>query len=362
MDQFLGALAEPWARRWSGQVAGAALTFWVAGLVLYVARTPASALACSAAGRPASVWCRVDHLGTLGVVTVCAGAAAAVIGSAFVVAALAPRLVSILAGDSWPVRGPGAPAARSVLRWLLHRQVDRLGNMAATGAPVQDRVPQVAEGTDRRRRAHRAIAAYAADMRTDQAATAALRRYPAAPGAVGVTRVGCALAAMNERVWRRHGLDLWVCWEPLVGVLPDNARQSLARESTRVTLQAQNMVWAFAAIAWTSLLDTWWAALIWLVAALLLVSVLYGGLCSAVDTYCDLIEATVVLHRQRLYQTVGLALPASTGAEPAAGAALSGYLGGTQPADLPLSWAAEDDSGSAAGNGSGTAAARVAER
>lgn len=361
MDQFLGALAEPWARRWSGQVAGAALAFWVAGLVLYVARTPASALTCPAAGHPASAWCHVDHLGTLGVVTACAAAAAAVIGSAFVVAALAPRLVAILAGDNWPVRGPAAPAAGLLLRWLLRRQVDRLGKIAAAGAPVQDQVPQVAEGTDRRRRAHRAIASYAAEMRTDQAATAALRRYPAAPGAVRATRVGCALAAMNERVGRRHGLDLWVCWEPLVGVLTDTARQSLARESTRVTLQAQNMVWAFAAIAWTSLLGTWWAALIWLLASLLLVRTLYGGVCSAMDTYCDLIEATVVLHRHRLYQAVGAALPASTGAEPAAGAALSGYLAGSQAADLPLSWAAaHDDSASAAGNGS--AAAHIAER
>ncbi len=351
MDQFLGALAEPWARRWSGQVAGAALAFWFIGLVLYLMHTPDSGLACPAAAHSASLWCRVDHAGTVGLVTVLAAAAAAVIGSAFVVAALAPRLVSVLAGDTWPARGPGAATGRFVLRWLLLRQVDRQGRIAAAGGPVPDRVPRVAEGTDRRRRAHRAIAAYAADVRTDHAATSVLRRYPAAPGAVSVTRVGCALAAMNERVWRRHGLDLSVCWEPLLGVLPDSAREHVARESTRVTLQAQNIVWAFAVIAWTSLLDAWWMTLIWLLAALLLVRILYGGLCSAVDIYCDLIEATVVLHRHRLYQAVGVAFPASTGAEPAAGTALSDYLAGARLPDLPLSWAAQNGAGTAAEDG-----------
>ncbi len=49
MNSIVGALIEPLARRWSGQVAGASLAFWAAGLLAYVISAP---LPRSGAWRP----------------------------------------------------------------------------------------------------------------------------------------------------------------------------------------------------------------------------------------------------------------------------------------------------------------------
>jgi hypothetical protein len=342
MNELLGTLAEPWARRWSGQVAGAALAFWVTGLVIYVGRNDASELRCPATGAAPGVWCRIDHSGAAGYLILALAVLATVIGSASIMTALAPRLIYLLAGNGWPVRGLAAALSRPLVRWLMRVQLDRLGRVASAGTPVHESVPALAASPDRRRRAHRLLAADAATAQVDRAAVATLRRYPAAPQAMGLTRVANSLAAMNGRVWRRHGLDLSVCWEPLVAVLPESARESLTRESTRVTLQGQNLGWAIAALAWAALLPVPWSVAAWIVIVLIVLRVLYGGLCAAVDSYCDLIEATVAVHRHRLYRALGFAPPASTSTEPVIGALVTDYLLGSQASDLGLSWPAED--------------------
>jgi hypothetical protein len=342
MEQFLGALAEPWARRWSGQVAGAALAFWVTGLLIYVGRDDARALRCPVADTESSAWCRVDHSSGVGYLLLTLAIVAIVIGSASIMTTVAPHLIDLLAGNGWPTLGLAAALAGPVIRWLMRRQVDRRGRTAAVGTPLPEIVPEVAGGGGRRRRAHRVIAAYAAAAQVDRAAVARLRRYPAANESIGLTRIGNSLAAMSERVWRRHGLDLSVCWEPLLAVLPPAARESLTGESTRVTLRSQNVGWAIAAVAWTPLLPAPWGVLAWIAGLLIVVRVLYGALCASMDNYCDLIEATVAVHRYRLYQALGLDLPDSTSAEPASGALVTDYLQGSQAVDLSLSWPADE--------------------
>jgi hypothetical protein len=342
VDQFVAALAEPWARRWAAQIAGSALAFWAVGLVIFVSRLPAGGFTCPAHHAQGTLWCRIQQAGALGIGAAAVTVLAVVIGSALIVAALSARLVDVLAGDRQPYRGWTGAAVKPVTRWLLRRQIDRLGRIAAAGTPVPDRIPEVPPGRDRRRRSHRALASYAADRQADRAATVSLRHYPSTPGAIGLTRLGSALAAMNERIWRRHGLDLSVCWEPLLGVLPSDARDWLSRESTRVVLQGQNLIWAFAALAWASLMNSAWQALSWVVAMLVLLCVMYRGLCTAVENYCGLIEATVTIHRHRLYRALGVALPKTTTDEITAGTALSGYLAGFGSTELELSWPADD--------------------
>jgi len=348
MDSFLGALAEPWARRWSGKVAGAALAFWAAGVFAYLIRAGTSAFACRPTrGTASPALCSLAHAGALGTGVAVAVAAVTVIGSAMVVAALSPRVIDVLAGERWPCCGPAHVLTEPVLRWLLRRQIDRRGAIAAAGRPVPDQLPVVAAGPDRRRRGHQAMAAYAANRSTDRAVMARLRRYPVNTGDTGPTRLGSALAATHERVRHRHGLELPVCWEPLIAVLPDDARDWLARESTRVTLRGQSLLWALAATGWAVLFRTPWAAAIWVAGLLVVARGLHAGLRESVETYCDLIEATVAVHRHRLYQALGVPLPDSAVAETVAGQVLSAYLAGAPVADLRFSW---PDSGDAARN------------
>jgi hypothetical protein len=337
VDRFVAALAEPWSRRWRGQAAGAALAFWAAGLTVYLLRWPATAFHCQAPMTTAGPWCRLQNPSALAVAAV-ALVTAILAGSTVLVSAIAPGLLGLLAGEVWPWHGRSAAAFRPALRWLIRRQVDARGRAAAAGRPVSGQPPSVTPGTGARQRAHRALAANAAYGRVDRAAAARMRRYPPNIAFTAPTRIGSAFAAMTERVWRRHGLDLSVCWEAIIAVLPGSARDSLAQESTRLTRRAQNLIWACSSAVWAAFLGPPWAVIGWLAGAAALASLLYGGVRSAAETYCDLIEAIVAVHRRQLYEGLGLALPDSAAAEIVTGAALSAYLSGVAPAELTFSW------------------------
>jgi hypothetical protein len=280
----------------------------------------------------------VQQTGVLGEAIAVVVAGAVVIGSALLVAAVSSRLIYVLSGEGWPMAGPGSLLAGPLMRWLVRRQIDRRGSAAAAGRPVAATVPVAAEGKDRRRRNHQAVAAHAAERRIDRTAAARLRRYPMDAGDMGPTRIAVTLAAMNERIRRRNGLEIAACWELLLGVLPGEARDRLTRESSQVMLRSQSMVWAAAALAWTGLFRWPWAAACWVAGLLVLVRILYEGLGEAVEAYCDLVEATVTIYRPCLYAAVGAAMPLSTAAEIVAGARISAYLSGIQPPDLPLCW------------------------
>jgi hypothetical protein len=347
MDSLLGALAEPWTRRWTGQIAGAALTFWVTGLVLYVWRHPA-ALDCRSGQHAGALWCRAVRAGGPGYLLVVGVAVGVVLGSAYIVAALTPQLIYVLAGSGWPIFGPGATLTRPLMRALIRRQARRRGQIAASGEALPTSPPAVPDGADRRRRGRRAQAEYAAAVRADSQVVARLRRYPAAAGALAPTRIGNVLAALGERVHSRHGLDLAVCWELLIAVLPPAARARLTAESSRAILQAQTMIWALAAAAWSPLLPASWAIAGWLIGLAGVTVLLYAGLCRALESYCDLVEAIVLATRHRLYQATGLPLPASVAAEPADGARLTEYVLGLPSASVDLAWPAPDTAAEAA--------------
>lgn len=340
MDGLVAALAEPWSRWWGSQNMGAAVAFWAAGLIAFLIGHPVSFRCAPASG---GAWCRIHEAGAFGTGLTVVAAAAAVAGSAVLVAALTPWLIRVLAGEAWPYRGLLALPSRSLARWLIRRQIDARGRTAALGEPVNDPParPAAQPGPRRRRENHRALAAYAANRTIDRAAAARLRRYPVDPGAYVPTRIGCTLAAMTERVSLRHGLELAACWEPLLVVCPDSARQLLAGESRRVTQRGQGVIWSLAALAWTALLPPG-AAVCWAAVALAAAWLLYIGLQDAVGTYCDLVEGAVAAHRSLLYRSLGLPLPVDTFAEVSAGALLSAYLAGTpaQVRAMPLSWPA----------------------
>ncbi len=161
--------------------------------------------------------------------------AANVIGSALLVSGVLSRLIYALSGYGWPRLGSAALVAEQPVRWLVRRQIDHRGNLAAAGRPIAATVPVMPEGKDRRRRSHQALATYATERRTDRAAGPRLHRYPMNAADIGPTRIAVTLAAMSERIRRRHGLDIAACWE----LLPGDARDRLARESAQVAVRSR---------------------------------------------------------------------------------------------------------------------------
>lgn len=335
MDSLVKALAEPWARWWGSQNIGAALAFWAAGLLAWAARRPGG-LRCARASH--DTWCQIQQAGTAGTVVAVVAAAAVVAGSALLVGALAPWLIRFLSGAGWPYQGSITRVSRPAARWLIRRQVSRRGRLAAAGGGPPAEPDPVDDGPGARRRNHEAIARYAEHRAVDRSAAAGLRRYPDDRGLMAPTRIGCALAAVGERVGKRHALDLEWCWEPLLAVLPAEPRQLLASESLRVTQRGQGLVWSVLALVWTALIPFPWAVL-WVLAALLGACLLNAGLRDAACIYCDLVEALVAANRHLLYRSLGLDPPESAAAELSAGRRLSDYLAGRGDTGLVFRWA-----------------------
>ncbi|MFE9102380.1 hypothetical protein [Actinomadura geliboluensis] len=338
MDKLLESLAGPWTKRWTGHVAAAALTFWAIGLSARLVSGGGSATACRAGG-PADplgqAWCRLDGAGAVGYAALVVLAGSLVIGSALLVAAATPRIVHVIAGD---VPRPGGLTAWSLWEWLLRRQIARRRRAAqAPGPPEQAALPDALDAAERE------MARVALLGRIERDAIGELYRYPAADALMAPTRIGCALAAMVERVERRHGLNLAACWEHLLMVLPPDARARLAQESRRVTLRGQNLVWTLAAVLWTPTFGPSRYAVGWVLGIALVTALLMRGVREAVENYCDLIEALMTCYRDRIYTAVGFAQPTSTTGDVAAGRVLSEYLGGwaDDPA-VPLSWPAPE--------------------
>ncbi len=175
--------------------------------------------------------------------------------------------------------------------------------------------------------------------RIERDAVAELYRYPCDAALMAPTRTGCALAAMVERVARRHGLNLAVCWEYLLAVLPVEARARLDQESRRVTLRGQNLVWTLGAVLWAPAFGPSWYAVGWVLGITLVAALLMRGIREAVEGYCDLIEALVTCYRERIYTSVGFARPASTTGDIKAGRTLSEYLSGwSRDPAVALEW------------------------
>ncbi|TDC70801.1 hypothetical protein E1200_04125 [Actinomadura sp. GC306] len=346
MNKLLETLAIPWTRRWSGQVAASAVVFWTLGAYLVLVTGPDRSRGCPARNDGLLVvWCRAERYGTTGLVLTGLLATAAVLGSALVVAASAPRVLELFTSDH-----RGGP----VSRWLLHRALARRRRISRVTPPavarqpptptpdpgLLERLPVVGKRLARRRRlvrAERRRSREVQEERRSSAASAELRRYPRADALLAPTRVGCLLAALTERVEHRHGLDLPLCWELFLAVLPAEPRRRLEDEARRVTVRVQILVWTSAALLWTPLFPGGWRA-VWVLAVLLFVRIAHSGLRDAVEVYCDLVEVSVALHRDRMYTALGWTPPESTAAERDLGRALSAYLDGHTSDSRPLTW------------------------
>jgi hypothetical protein len=127
------------------------------------------------------------------------------------------------------------------------------------------------------------------------------------------------------------------------------ARQDLEKLSERLDNRIINLLWTLLTIAWIPLLPPRLGLA--LAAACLVIAIfLWLSISSAVEQYCSLVEALVVVQRHRMYRAAGWPAPTSVLAEPALGRCLTAYLTrrGNQEATkhLPgvqLSWPDVDD-------------------
>lgn len=342
MNKLLETLAIPWTRRWSGQVAASAVVFWALGAYLVLVTGPDRSQGCPARNDPLlGVWCRAEQYGTAGLVLTGLLATAAVLGSALVVAASAPRVLELFTSEH-----RGGPVSRWLVRRALarRRRISRVvPRPAGPGSPAPDpldRLPIVGARLARHRRLARAERRRSREIQEERrarAASAELRRYPRADALLAPTRVGCLLSALTERVEHRHGLDLPLCWELFLAVLPAEPRRRLEDESRRVAIRVQILVWTSAALLWAPLLPGPWGV-VWVLTVPAVVRIVHSGLRDAVEVYCDLVEASVAVYRDRMYTAIGWAPPGSTAVERELGHALSAYLDGHTTDVRPLVW------------------------
>lgn len=346
---LIGAFAGPVAKRWAARIAAATLTFWCLGILLVLiihprtGRCPVTDKAAHALRLPRT-GCVTLPQGPLGLTLLGFAAVSVVAGSGLLVAAATPRLLTVLTGAGWPL----AHRRHSPTRWLwvrlLRGQLRRRRSAAVVDPVLLPHVPPAvasaaaAAGTPAAVSAagHRqALVATALAGFDGATAWARLRRWPSDPGLLAPTRIGNIYAAVGERVTVRHGLDLAVCWEPLLTVFPPAALSALTKEALRVSARAQNLLWSVLGAGWAVLLPAPLAA-VWVAGAAALAGTLWVGLREACETHADVIEALVTAQRGELYRLVGIEPPLSTALEPAAGQAITAYLAGWGGLDAPL--------------------------
>jgi hypothetical protein len=286
---FAEQLGKTLADRWAA-IAAPALLFWGAG--------GAACVSSRAHG-----WSRLRHWfegldGVTQAVTLVA-ALAVVALSAAVVQWLTRPTARALAGQ-WPYL--------SRIQHVMNRR--RAARLAAADDRWQSLMQRLSDGKGS-----------PDDARTFAALDARLRRVPADPRLRTPTRLGDLLRSSELWAAAKYGLEPAVCMPRLWLVRPENARSELGTARGRLDWSIAAWIWAAAFAVWV--VCAWWAPLLALALALLLYRT---AVLAAAETYGDLLEATFDVHRSTLYDSVSWPRPATSAAEPAAGAALTAYL------------------------------------
>jgi hypothetical protein len=303
VDAILGALISARGRFWLASAVPGAVAFWCLG-ALALGGIPLTAPRAARCAVPvAGVWCNLSDRDGVRFAALALLSVLGIIAGTSLVAVLTGPVLSVIAGFGWPARGGLGPVAR----WRSSRH---------------------------RRRRERLVSR----LDLDGGVAARLAWYPTGDAAVRPTRAGNAFATLDQRVRRRHGLDLATCWPLIEQTLPQPALDRLEAASRRVAGRIQSLLWTVAAVVWLSAFPVRLALLV-AVACTVLAVLLWWAVSGAVEQYCALIEATVAAHRRAMYVAVGWCPPISTAQEPDRGQALTGYLNRLSDAgDVALEW------------------------
>ncbi|MFG2045488.1 hypothetical protein [Dactylosporangium sp. NPDC048998] len=301
-DSLGGKLAERWAA-----VSGPALTFWLGGLLVWLAaRDGLRSLDI------ATAWLtrRSGPVQWMFVLAAVAGIAA----SGLLVKQLTRPALALLEGY-WP-GWLDAPRRRLVGR--VSRRAD------ADAERFQELAGPVHDGT--------ATAGQRAEF---AAVDGRLRRLPTRDRLLP-TRVGNVLRAAETRPIDKYGLDPVVAWPHLWLVFPEPTRQELTAARRSLDLSVAAAVWGVLFVAFAPL--AWWAAPAGLAVA---AAAGWGWVPARAAAYADLVEASVDLHRPALYASLRWPPPRHPDHEREQGRLLTTYLRrglhGTAPAFQPPS-------------------------
>jgi len=302
VDAIMSAVALARGRLLLTGVVPGAVAFWCLG-VLAVGGIPLARphpVRCAVPGT--GIWCALEDRGSLRLAALVLLAILGILASTSLVATLTGPALNVVAGVGWPT----GPALGWVSRNRISRQRSRrdrlLAHAGSSGIPAR------------------------------------LAWYPASNAAIRPTWAGNVFAGLEQRVRRRHGLDLSTCWPLMEQVLPEEARSQLEAASRRLAGRIQNLLWILITLAWLPAFSARLAALIAL-AAIIFATLVWWTVSRAAEQYCALTEAIVAAHRHAMYRAVGWRPPASTAQEPASGQALTGYLNRLAPVgDIPLEW------------------------
>jgi hypothetical protein len=298
VDVLLSSLVSARGRIWAADAMAGAVAFWCLG-ALAVAGLPIGVPAATRCVDPdAHILCFLGDRDGVRFAAVLLLAVLGVIASTAVIAALTSPALAVVAGIGWP-RGVAAPLVQR-----HERRRDRL--VLGRGDPR-------------------------------------LVWCPAGDEIVRPTRAGNAFASLQQRVDRRHGLDLPTCWPLVEQTLPEPARNRLETASGRLAGRIQNLLWTLLALAWLPWLPSRLAAVVAFGCASLAI-LLWWAIAAAAEQYCALVEATVAAYRRVMYAAVGWPPPRSTNGEPDQGRAFTGWLSRLRPfPDVQLEW--RDDRG-----------------
>lgn len=241
-----------------------------------------------------------------------------VLGSALAVQRLAQPALRVAGGD-WP------RLLRPLRRWRvqlrarqLARDRERWGDLAAT---LESRGLGAEEHSEY----------LTLDNR--------IRRNPASADRLAATQLGNVMVAATDRLYQRYGLDVVKCWPHLWLVLPESARGDLGAARQALDNSMVAVLWGVLFMLFAPL--AWWAPL---VGGLVAVATFKWWVVTRAESYADLLEATVEVHRTALYRALRLPLPTSPADERQRGMELTHYLwrGSSAPSpvftDAEASW------------------------
>src|SRR5262245_36927867 len=208
---------------------------------------------------------------------------------------LQTRLVRILEGylPSW--MRPAAMAGRALQRRLRHRMRKRAAVPTDLGLADADDLVQAAGQWGERLR----------------------ERFPSR-STVMPTGLGNVLAAAEERAGAAYGWDTVVFWPRLYPLLPATTRAVVDDRRNRLDSMASfTVAFAVAALAVACLTATtgWWLLLSMIPSTL--AALAYRGAVDAGIAYGQALTVAIDLHRFSLYESLHLALPATSDAEAA---------------------------------------------
>jgi hypothetical protein len=304
LDKLIEPVLAPLTQRFIGYATGPVLLFWLAGAGLWLVSDDRRGRCASTDSAPP--WCRVAP-GATRIAFVAVVLATLLVVGAVVATHVSRQLLGLLAAAPW--------AWWPVTRWVSE--------------------PMVRASTARRSRLIDRMAA-APDDREAAAIWQRARHYPSGP--LMPTWIANSLAATQQRIHNRYGLDLALVWGVLIELIPEPTQRRLESRAASMSTRCQSLVWAVVAVAWIFLLPNTALRLLWISGCAAITAWCYAGLRQSVSMFGDLVEDVVSIYRIALYDAFGVARPTDTATETEDGEWINAYLNHSNTAGRPLTW------------------------